>query len=313
MVLGLARATSPDGPHASTLTRWGNVAHTWAALSPRQARLMKRWARQCCREHGCEGRVWTGKRWALRCLGHCKPYQLRGQYCAVVEQHKPHGPDGERWPHLNLVLHWPWLARRVSRAPTRLIPRGGTRPPGRVLGRCRLLDDIVAAGWGYQACAELVLDGRAIAGYLVKHARACERTAGEVSKLSQIPYAAPQGFRRIRSGRGFLPPRLKSDATGVLVRRDEHGNWFAVSRPREDCRTWVAYGRPTFRPAEPTLWLDMNGRRVYPPEWSGWADLPCPASQRELDEWLLVLRVQDVGERKMEARIEGCPRVHSTA
>jgi hypothetical protein len=47
-------------------------------------------------------------------------------------------------------------------------------------------------------------------------------TVGEVTKLSQAPTIAPSHFRRLRSSKGFLPPKRRDpDITGALF--DEHG------------------------------------------------------------------------------------------
>lgn len=289
MVLTLARETSPDGPHDAELTRWSTPWETWAAIGPRWWRLVHRLQRWCCAESGCAVKVKRGGRWVTRCTGACD--RLAGRYVAVVEQHE-NGHEGDRWPHLNIVMHWPWLAERVRGSSVRLIPRGRGKADSRVLGPGLLLDTIVAAGFGYQSSAEIVRDDKAVAGYVAKHAAAVDRVTGEIAKRSQLPVDAPRGFRRIRSGRGFLDKPFTSGKDGALIRHDEWGNMFAVSRHRKDGAVWVAYGPPLFRPRERTLWLDMRHKRAYLPDWPGWNDLPSPSTDRELDEWMLVLDVQ---------------------
>lgn len=47
------------------------------------------------------------------------------------------------------------------------------------------------------------------------------RMLGELAKKRQLPLRAPKGFRRLRSGVGFLPPRHKGDKTGCIVHHVE--------------------------------------------------------------------------------------------
>jgi len=58
-----------------------------------------------------------------------------------------------------------------------------------------------------------------LAGYITKIAGNTEKTHGELVKLSQVPLMAPKNFRRLRSGKKFLPKRRKGDGTGALHRR----------------------------------------------------------------------------------------------
>ena len=72
-------------------------------------------------------------------------------------------------------------------------------------------------GFGRICFAEPARTSDAIAGYIVKVAGTSALT-GEVTKQSQLPVDAPKGFRRIRSSRGFLPPKIKNeDLTGQLI------------------------------------------------------------------------------------------------
>lgn len=75
--------------------------------------------------------------------------------------------------------------------------------------------------WGRQSTAERVADRDALAGYIVKLAGEMDAAAGELAKLTQVPTNAFEKFRRLRSGKGFLPPRRKNpDITGTMMRRE---------------------------------------------------------------------------------------------
>jgi hypothetical protein len=73
---------------------------------------------------------------------------------------------------------------------------------------------------------------------LVKLAGHHDDSVGELAKITQTPTNAPVRFRRLRSGRGFLPPRHHDPSvTGVLVRRRRAatGEWEIerVNPPKE--------------------------------------------------------------------------------
>jgi hypothetical protein len=128
-------------------------------------------------------------------------------YAATVEQHK------SGWPHLNVMLvGTPELLESID--------------SGDAYARW-LIGPAVRAGWGWRLTIERARDADAVAGYLVKLAR----TAGELTKSSQLPLDAPRGTRRVRSSRGFLGPlREKSVWTGALVREPvDLGRQFGVS------------------------------------------------------------------------------------
>lgn len=75
--------------------------------------------------------------------------------------------------------------------------------------------------WGKQSTAERVADRDALASYMVKLAGEMDAAAGELAKLTQVPTNAFEKFRRLRSGKGFLPPRRKNpDITGTMMRRE---------------------------------------------------------------------------------------------
>jgi hypothetical protein len=150
---------------------------------------------------------------------------LKNQWLATVEAHR------SGWPHVNLVVWSPELAAYVREHRQRADKRsacGGCGVQG--CGECReatllwgpLLDHAMSSGWGRISTLEAVREGNTerVCGYIVKLAGMHEQSAGEVSKLTQLPTCAPERFRRLRSGKGFLPPRYKDDRyTGTLVRR----------------------------------------------------------------------------------------------
>jgi hypothetical protein len=147
----------------------------------------------------------------------------KNEWCGVVEAHR------SGWPHLNLMVYAPELAAQLeSDAPAK---------PTDHAERCRcpecrdaalLRGDVLAmatsAGWGKQSTGERVRSLESLAGYIVKLAGMAEESMGrfthEIAKITQRPLTAPERFRRLRSGKGFLPPRRKNpDVTGTLIRR----------------------------------------------------------------------------------------------
>jgi len=133
-------------------------------------------------------------------------------WAAVVEAHR------SGWPHVNLLLYAPSLARELEQTRRARIDAGAT-PRQSILVGGKLADCVVSTGWGLQSTAEVAHSTDAIAGYIVKLAGQHDATVGEISKLTQAPLNAPVRFRRLRSGKGFLPPRHKGRHTGVLLRR----------------------------------------------------------------------------------------------
>jgi hypothetical protein len=140
---------------------------------------------------------------------------LSNQWIATVEVHR------SGMPHLNLMIWNPSLASYIESLVFERETRG-------LLGRNRvlldgdLLDCVTAAGWGVQATAERARDWASVASYMVKVAGKGDRTASELAKLTQLPLNAPARFRRLRSGREFLPPRRTNpEVTGTMVRRCE--------------------------------------------------------------------------------------------
>jgi hypothetical protein len=149
---------------------------------------------------------------------------IENRWFAVVEAHR------SGWPHMNLVIHCPelaeWVESRTARA-ERLLQRWGCagieRKKRLLNGTLRRL--AMASGWGKQSTIERARSIDALNGYVTKLAGLADATSGEIAKITQAPDNAPERFRRLRSGVGFLPPRRKNEeVTGTLVRR-ELGKW----------------------------------------------------------------------------------------
>lgn len=152
-------------------------------------------------------------------------YDFGNRWVAVVEAHRT------GWPHVNLVIWDKRLAAEVRAS------QAERREAGLSDDECRwvqgdLADLVTGSGWGRMSSAEIPREGKdAIAGYLVKLCKtldedatlderaeiAKDRVAAEVVKMSQVPTAAPINFRRLRSGRGFLPPKRTSNKRGAII------------------------------------------------------------------------------------------------
>ena len=174
---------------------WLNVSDAYRSLGGMTERLLKRLRRAS----GESLRAW----------------------CAVVEAHR------SGWPHVNLMIYAPTLATDLRRERERRLSTGATEREAVLLGGT-LLAHAQAVGWGRQSTAEGARDKNAVAGYVVKLAKNHDASVGEVAKITQAPTAAPERFRRLRSAKGFLPPRRSNpDITGALVRRRRsvEGDW----------------------------------------------------------------------------------------
>lgn len=172
--------------------KWKNVTEAYRELGRMSEKFLKRL-----------------RRW-MKAQG-MKP--LGSEWVAVVEAHR------SGWPHMNLILYSPELAEYLERDRVDRERRGfSAREQVLVQGDLRALT--VGAGWGPQSTAERGRSPDALAGYITKLAGVAGSTAGELAKITQAPTAAPERFRRLRAGKGFLPPRRSNpEITGTLVRR----------------------------------------------------------------------------------------------
>jgi hypothetical protein len=138
---------------------------------------------------------------------------LANEWVSTVEMHK------SGWPHMNLVLHSMQLAEWLREERKAKLDDGMTEAEANLVSR-ELADIVTDAGFGLRSTAECARTPDAALGYICKVAGKTDETIGELSKLTQLPNAAPFRFRRLRSGRGFLPPRnCNPQLTGTLVRR----------------------------------------------------------------------------------------------
>jgi len=183
--------------------RWANADEANAALSKQSRNFLKR-LRRYCKAQGWQD---FGSKWV-----------------ATVESHRT------GWPHMNFVIHAPELARALAADyAKRLRPcacegprhrKGCSSHRSASLLDGELLTIAMSTGWGAQSVAERGADVDALASYIAKLAGTADATMGELAKLSQSPVAARKGFRRLRAGVGFLPPKKKNEEyTGTLIRR----------------------------------------------------------------------------------------------
>jgi hypothetical protein len=212
---------------------WQDVNEAYRSLGSMTRALLSRigriWGPETALERG--GR--SGELRTVRKLGN--------RWVGVVEAHR------SGWPHVNLLVWCPELAARLrADQAERLedddvanavelardawrnkepLPRA-TRELARratVLGG-ELLQLATDSGWGLESTAEAARSADAVAGYLMKLAGLHDASVGELAKITQAPTNAPERFRRLRSGRGFLPPRRSNpEITGCLVRRRRAG------------------------------------------------------------------------------------------
>ncbi len=144
------------------------------------------------------------------------------RWVGVVEAHR------SGWPHMNLLVYAPELAQEL-RERKQVNAFIGKTARESILLEAMLKKHAVQSGWGPQSTAEAARSKEALAAYVTKLAAQQNATAGELAKITQKPMNAPQRFRRLRSGKGFLPPRKKSkDTTGCLVVRESTDEGFKI-------------------------------------------------------------------------------------
>lgn len=213
VVLTLDRPDSFDGP------AWVDADAAYKALSAQSRKFLKRLRRW----QEAQGMTPLGNEWI-----------------ATVEAHK------SGWPHLNIVMHSSELAdyvRAHKGEHDRSSECGGCNRSG--CPHCRqgtllwgpLLQHATDTGWGRISTIECARENNVerLTGYIVKLAGLADRSAGEVAKLTQLPTVAPERFRRLRSGKGFLPPRYKDERyTGTLVRRYQEQDGTVTVQPLAD-------------------------------------------------------------------------------
>lgn len=132
------------------------------------------------------------------------------------------------WPHVNLIVYAPELAEEL-REGQKYGPLPDKKRHRAQIVDPWLLSAVTETNWGTISTAEGVRDRDAMAGYIVKLGGEFGRTSGEIAKITQAPTNARMKLRRIRAGKGFLPPqRTPSDSTGVMMRRRMKGGVMTV-------------------------------------------------------------------------------------
>lgn len=177
---------------------WRDASEAYRDLSAMWRKTAKRWRR------------WMIKR-GFRPFGN--------EWIMVIEAHQ------SGWPHANVLVWSPELAAHLREHALK-------RPDNHAAAcRCRdcresvllfgsLLEHATACKWGKLSTLEPARSPDALAGYVTKLAAHGEATGGELAKITQAPMQAPERFRRLRAGKGFLPKRRKNEEiTGTLVRR----------------------------------------------------------------------------------------------
>jgi hypothetical protein len=177
--------------------RWENAQAAYRALSALSNEFLKR-LRKWMRSQG----------WRV----------LKNEWVATVEMHK------SGWPHVNFVIWHPELADWIANEKRERLADGLSERDSTMVSR-ELADIVTGSGWGLISTAERARSRDETLGYICKLAGKVDESIGELSKLTQLPTNAPFRFRRLRSGKGFLPKRNKQDhVTGTLIRRNVWGD-----------------------------------------------------------------------------------------
>lgn len=234
---------------------WVDVNAAYRSLGKMSRKLLERIGREWGPETREEVRtIRKGQRAGQTVVRHVPT--LGNRWVSVVEAHR------SGWPHVNLVFWCPelaallrreradrledpaiadavelardaWKRREAVPHAVRELARQATLAGGRVA------EILEASGWGLQSTAEAARDIEAVIGYGVKLAGLHDASAGELAKVTQCPMNAPERFRRLRSGKGFLPPREKDETvTGCMMRRrrSAEGDWElqAINAPKDE-------------------------------------------------------------------------------
>jgi hypothetical protein len=181
--------------------RGESLAELYQGLSVGQRHLQKRWRR------------------LLEKLGH---EDFKNKWVSVVEAH------ASGVPHLNVLIHSPALAREAAKFAGYRMGAGATKRLGEhMLIGGDWLEHVTDVGFGERSTWDVVRNDQEakqsrdrLFSYLVEVAKRVHTTHRELAKRTQLPLVAPKGFRRVRSGVGFLPKKRKNpDISGTIVRR----------------------------------------------------------------------------------------------
>lgn len=191
--------------------KWQDVDAIYRELSDRCGKFFKRLRRWMVKQgwYDVEERVspTTGK------VRRQKVCRLRNTWIGVVEAHR------SGWPHMHFIVWSPELARFLKNQKAER-EAGDWREADYNLLPEELSVAAQECGWGERSELEPARNVEALNSYLMKLAGEAGELQGELAKMTQLPTVAPNRFRRLRSGKGFLPPREKNDEyTGTLLRR----------------------------------------------------------------------------------------------
>jgi len=150
------------------------------------------------------------RRWLLETYGH----DFGNAWASVTECHK------SGVPHVNIAIHHAAWASDL-RVRRKAMLAEGLPEFEAIQAEPVLLEHAQECGFGWRCTIEANRygDTEAISGYLVKGVKNADRMHAEIAKLSQLPLMAPKNFRRLRAGKGFVPPKHKGECTGTVIRR----------------------------------------------------------------------------------------------
>jgi hypothetical protein len=221
--------------------RGKSLQELYRQISTAQRKLQKRWRRLLERDGGED---------------------FKSRWVAVVEQH------ASGVPHLNVLIHSRSLANEVIASKRALLMTGASKKlREHLMITGRWLDHVMDSGFGEHSSWDIAEHDRAaghsrqkVFSYLAAVAKRADRTHRELAKKSQLPLVAPKGFRRVRSGRHFLPPKNKNpnvSGTIVLRRRSREGD--------EEVFPLVRSQRPDYQ-AQVTAICDLEQRLAWDDE-----------------------------------------------
>lgn len=167
------------------------------------------------REFFAKLRTWM-KRQGMRPIGR--------EWMATVEVHR------NGFPHLNILVWSPELAAYIEREQAREAERLAEQNKEYDIPKTLFPPEILAlarrAHWNVRCTAERARNYRQVVNYAAGVAGDAGRVISEIAKLTQLPMNAPQRFRRVRTGKSWLPPKRRDpNRTGGIFRRwvDERG------------------------------------------------------------------------------------------
>lgn len=218
---------------------WSNEQDAFRELSDLTRHFMRNF-RRWQEDRGWES---TGNEWVMVVESHAKGWphanlmvyspelaaELRRDYETLRDLGCSH-----REATLSRGHQWDERSAEKLREARRLELRGEALAASKLRGSLSLAEIVTRPrmrkgeelpGWGIESTAEACDNRERLAGYIVKLGAGHDATAGELAKMCQAPTNARMKLRRIRAGRGFLPPRKKNpEWTGVMLKRMRSGD-----------------------------------------------------------------------------------------